>query len=98
MNDLNTISRLNAQAVARDTGALRAAGNYVVIEKSGLSVVGVEHFNGAGASERAEARLHEINTSGPSASGEILPPTGPASTDTGESATWAGAETEPQAA
>jgi hypothetical protein len=40
MNDLNTINRLNAEAIARDIPRQRAKGKYVVAEFNGLNFVG----------------------------------------------------------
>jgi hypothetical protein len=75
MQDLAQIHALNAKAIADNIPALRAKGHWVVVEYAGLSVTGCENFSGEGAQERAEAKLHEVNSAGASVHGEIFPPT-----------------------
>jgi hypothetical protein len=74
MNDLDCITRLNAEAIGRNIPALRAQGHWVVVEYAGLSVIGSENFSGEGAEERARARLAELNASGNSTHGKLLEP------------------------
>jgi hypothetical protein len=76
MHDIDQIRDLNAKAISGHIPQLRSGGCWVVVEKAGLSVVGGESFTGFGAELRAQARLAELNTSGNSTHGVLLPPTG----------------------
>jgi hypothetical protein len=76
MNDLQQIDQENAKAIANNAAGLRQSGAFIVVEKAGLHVIGAESFTGFGAELRAQARLAELNTSGNSTHGVLLPPTG----------------------
>lgn len=53
MHDINTISRLNAEATASDVPKQRAAGKYVVCTYAGLNYLQHESFK-----TRDEAHIH----------------------------------------
>jgi len=78
MNDLNTINRLNAEAVTSQLGSsiplLQAQGKYVVAEYAGLHILSFETFSGEGAKDRAEAKLFELNSKADSTSGRLFAP------------------------
>lgn len=74
MHDLNTITKLNADAVASGIETSRNQGKYVVVEFAGVHVIGYETFSGEGAKDQAEAKLHKLNTKGDSTHGRLFHP------------------------
>lgn len=79
MNDIDTINRQNAEAIQRAIPDLRARGNHVVAEYSGLHFIGTHTFRGdtaeGAAAERAAARAAEINARNDGSSARVLAPT-----------------------
>lgn len=73
MNDLNTINRLNAEAIERDIPRQLAAGKIVVAEYTGLHFVGYETFSGPNAEAEAQAKLAQIECQA-TGHGKILRP------------------------
>ena len=78
MNDLNTINRLNAEAVEANIPNEQAKGKFVVSEFSGLHFVGYSTH-----ATEAEAHAKALNIgrpSNPSGRSQVFVPTNPAFT------------------
>jgi hypothetical protein len=74
VNDIETIDRLNAKAILSNIPELLAKGHFVVVEYAGLHAVGCEIFSGQGASDRASAKLTQLNAAGTTTHGELHEP------------------------
>lgn len=75
MHDLNTINRLNAQALGKAAEHLRAQGRWVILRKTGLHFTAVESFSTH--QEAMNAYLHIVDKTIPGESTELLAPTPP---------------------
>lgn len=74
MNDLNTITRLNNEAVQRDIPRQLEAGKTVVANYAGLHFVGYDTYEGHDAEAQAEARVAELKARNDSSHGKIFRP------------------------
>lgn len=75
MNDLNTINRLNAEAIADKIPALRAAGQHVVSTYSGLHFEGCSAYATLAEAQAEVARITRANI--PGVTTQLLEPTAP---------------------
>ncbi len=76
MNDLNQITRQNAEATQRDIPVQQAAGKFVVAEYAGLHYVGHQTFD---TEREANAHAASIATdSNPTGRSQVYRPTTPA--------------------
>lgn len=74
MHDLNTINRLNNEAIEASIPKHLAEGRTVVAEYAGLHFVGFETFSGENAEQQAQEKLDRLTKAGGSVHGKIFRP------------------------
>lgn len=77
MQDLETINRLNAEAIERDIPRQQAKGKFVVAEYAGVHFVGYSTHTERSS---AEHKLAQLNASGTSTHGKLFEPTAESTT------------------
>lgn len=81
MHDLNTIIRLNNQAVDNAVPKLQQAGNFVLVKYAGLSVLSIETFSPERVTEACAALTVLRDTCGASERAVLHPPVAQASSE-----------------